>query len=79
MPALPSDALAERVLELEIKVTFLEKHVEEQDRAMLAHFRQIDELRREIQRLATAQQDSRPNDTPFIDNQSRENEKPPHY
>ncbi|MDR1817291.1 MAG: SlyX family protein [Puniceicoccales bacterium] len=44
----------ERLRELEIKITFLEKHIEEQDRAMLENYRSIETLRREVRRLSEA-------------------------
>jgi uncharacterized coiled-coil protein SlyX len=37
--------------ELEIKITFLEKHVEDQNRAMFEMSRQIDRLERQLARL----------------------------
>ena len=37
--------------ELEIKIAFLEKHVEEQDRAMFEMSRQLDRLERQVIRL----------------------------
>jgi uncharacterized coiled-coil protein SlyX len=38
--------------ELEIKIAFLEKHIEEQDRAMFAMSRQMDRLERQVARLS---------------------------
>ncbi|MDR2844736.1 MAG: SlyX family protein [Puniceicoccales bacterium] len=66
---------ASRVRELEIKVTFLENHVEEQDRAMLEHFRQIERLQREVKRLAGALASRSDDGTDRLP----DNEKPPHY
>jgi uncharacterized coiled-coil protein SlyX len=68
---------AERLRELEIKLTFLEKHIEEQDRAMLGQYRAHEALSREVQRLSTAlknAQADRQDETRLT-----ENERPPHY
>lgn len=43
-----------RLRELEIKAAFLEKHVEEQDRAMLEMSNRIDALERHLRRLNDA-------------------------
>ncbi|MDR0535602.1 MAG: SlyX family protein [Puniceicoccales bacterium] len=67
---------AARARSLEVKLAFLERHVEEQDRVMLDHFRELDRLRREVERLSeiTKAAVARDAGTPAV-----ENEKPPHY
>jgi uncharacterized coiled-coil protein SlyX len=81
--SLPTPTSAERVRELEIKISFLEKHVEEQDRAMLGHFRQIDRLEREVKRLAraiaTANAGHESDITGGSSDRLLDNERPPHY
>lgn len=70
--SMEDDDTAGRLRELEIKVTFLENHVEAQDRVMLEQGRLLDRLTRELQRLRdtalSAKDDALPAD-----------EKPPHY
>lgn len=78
----PAPTPAERVVELEIKVSFLEKHVEEQDRAMLGYFRQLDRLEREVKRLAEAAvtgNAGREGGAAGGADRLWENERPPHY
>jgi uncharacterized coiled-coil protein SlyX len=72
-----NNAAAERIRELEIKTAFLERHVEEQDRAMLDNFRQLERLRKDCERLSDALKTL----AAGRDDSSRlsENEKPPHY
>ncbi|MDR2863300.1 MAG: SlyX family protein [Puniceicoccales bacterium] len=65
--------LASRVRELEIKVTFLEDHVEAQDRAMVGHLRELGQLRRIVDRLAAASAERE--DAGRLG----EDERPPHY
>jgi uncharacterized coiled-coil protein SlyX len=66
---------------LEIKISFLEKHVEEQDRAMLGYFRQIERLEREVKRLAEAAATGSLRRESGATGEDRlwENERPPHY
>lgn len=60
--------------ELEIKIGFLERHVEEQDKVILAMRKELGELRREIKRLegkfGSIQSDN---------GELKTDEKPPHY
>ena len=61
--------------ELEIKITFLEKHIEEQDRAMFEMSRQMDRLERELARLSELVKGSAGSSGPA----SPADERPPHY
>lgn len=62
------------IQELQIKQTYLERHVEEQDRVILALQSEIDKLRRELSRLEDKIPSARSDgaDLPA-------DEKPPHY
>lgn len=63
--------------ELEIKISFLEKHVGEQDRAMMALSNQLAALERQVKRLADsvkAGAESGPSGAG-----SSPDERPPHY
>ncbi|MDR2983168.1 MAG: SlyX family protein [Puniceicoccales bacterium] len=64
--------LVARVRELEIKISFLENHVEAQDREMLEQSRQFDLLKAEVKRLRELSSDQGSEGFPA-------NEKPPHY
>jgi uncharacterized coiled-coil protein SlyX len=77
----PDPTPAGRILELEIKLSFLEKHVEEQDRAMLSYYRQIERLEREVKRLAetVATGGARRESGATGEDRLWENERPPHY
>lgn len=67
-----------RVHELEIKITFLERRLEEQEAAMLEHFRQLERLQREMRRL-TKFCSSMAEVQDASGSRLLENEKPPHY
>lgn len=65
------------IAELEIKIAFLEKHIEGQDRAMMEMSRQLDRLQRAFEKLSQTVKnvaDSGPSGpaSPF-------DERPPHY
>ena len=63
--------------ELEIKIAFLEKHIEEQDRAMFDMSRQMDRLERQVTRLTElvkGNADAGPSGPA-----SPADERPPHY
>mgnify|MGYP000979477298 CR=1 FL=1 len=64
------DDTAARIRELEIKVTFLENHIEAQDRVMLEQGQHIGKILQELKRLrdAAAGENAFPAD-----------ERPPHY
>ncbi len=68
----PGMADDERVRELEIKVAFLERHVEEQDRVMHGLAKDLDRLRGEVKRLSERMTSGPGEDAPA-------NERPPHY
>ena len=66
-----SDDTDARIRELEIKVTFLENHIEAQDRVMLEQGQHIGKIRPELTRqrdASTTGEDTFPAD-----------ERPPHY
>lgn len=66
-----------RIHELEIKISFLEKHVEGQDRAMMELSNQLAALERQVKRLAEsvkAGSESGPAGAG-----SSPDERPPHY
>ena len=63
--------------ELEIKIAFLERHVEEQDRAMYEMSRQMERLERQVTRLTElvkAKTEAGPSGLA-----SPADERPPHY
>ena len=64
--------------ELEIKIAFLEKHIEEQDRAMFDMSRQIDRLERQIIRLTEIVKGGGAETGPSGP-ASPADERPPHY
>ncbi|MCH6255813.1 SlyX family protein [Puniceicoccaceae bacterium K14] len=61
--------------ELETKIAFIERHIEEQDRVILKLQQHVDTLEARLKKLEDAQEDS--------DNQMQqtglEDERPPHY
>ncbi|MDQ8182363.1 SlyX family protein [Pelagicoccus sp. SDUM812005] len=62
-----------QIQDLQIKQTFLERHIEEQDRVIYAMQAELGKLAKEIQNLkARADSNSDGDDMPA-------NEKPPHY
>lgn len=63
--------------ELEIKIAYLEKHVEEQDRAMFDMSRQIDRLERQVIRLTELVKGG--TETGPSGPASPADERPPHY
>ena len=63
---------AERIRELEIKLTFLEKHVQEQDSVVYAQEKRIATLEKAARDLYARTAEGSPEDAPA-------NEKPPHY
>ena len=62
----------ERLLRLEEKVAYLERHVTAQDRAMLELTEELDALRRELRRLREGR--GEPGSAPVS-----ADERPPHY
>lgn len=62
------------IQELQIKQTYLERHVEEQDRVIYALRSELDKLKQEIARLGERVKDSREGTTNLP-----ADEKPPHY
>ena len=62
----------ERLLRLEEKIAYLERHVTAQDRAMLELTEELDALRRELRRVREARADAGPAPEPA-------DERPPHY
>ena len=60
-----------RIRELEIKVTFLENHIEAQDREMLAQSQRLDKILQELKRLRDASATG--------ENTFPADERPPHY
>lgn len=62
----------ERLLRLEEKIAYLERHVTAQDRAMLELTEELDALRRELRRLREARTDAGAAPEPA-------DERPPHY
>ncbi len=68
--------MSENIQRLEEKIAFLERHVSEQDKAMLAFSDELGRLRREIKALRDRAAPSAPRggeDDPDRD------ERPPHY
>lgn len=59
--------------ELETKIAFLERHVEEQDRIILSLRQKLDALEEGFKQLKSGLQDSRDSDDSIPD------ERPPHY
>ncbi len=62
----------ERLLRLEEKIAYLERHVTAQDRAMLELTEELDALRRELRRVREARADAGASPEPA-------DERPPHY
>lgn len=62
----------ERLLRLEEKIAYLERHVTAQDRAMLELTEELDALRRELRRVREARADAGTAPEPA-------DERPPHY
>ena len=69
---------AERIAELEIKISYLEKHVEGQDRAMMDMTRQLDRLQRGFDRLSETVKNLG-GDSGVNGSGSSADERPPHY
>lgn len=72
-PAPPADRLPERITELEMLLTHLQRSVQDLDKVILDHQKQIDGLRGELSRIVTAldrltEMTAEPRD-----------ERPPHY
>ncbi len=62
-----------QIQDLQIKQTFLERHIEEQDRVIYSMQSDLEKLREEVERLKQrTDENSGGNDMPA-------NEKPPHY
>ena len=71
-----SRIMSDRLADLEIKLTFLERHVGAQDKAMLELHEEVARLRKEIAGLRTRVASGTPaDDTPL----SADDERPPHY
>jgi len=71
---------ADRIAELEIKIAFLEKHLEGQDRAMMELTRDLDRLRRTVDRLAETVKNAGDSGAPGTSGPlSPFDERPPHY
>lgn len=66
-------AKPEDIQRLEEKIAYLERHVGEQDKAMLEMARQLDLLRREMGLMRERLTETKVPDAPVQD------EKPPHY
>jgi SlyX protein len=62
----------ERLLRLEEKIAYLERHVTAQDRAMLELTEELDAFRREVRRLREARAEAGSAPEPA-------EERPPHY
>ncbi len=62
----------ERLLRLEEKIAYLERHVTAQDRAMLELTEELDAFRREVRRLRDARAEAGSAPEPA-------EERPPHY
>ena len=72
-PLFPFNMSDLQIQDLQIKQTFLERHIEEQDRVIYAMQTEIEKLRKDIETLKQrADSSSDGNDMPA-------NEKPPHY
>ena len=68
--------MSDRLADLEIKLTFLERHVGAQDKAMLELHEEVARLRKEIAGLRTRVASGTPaDDTPL----PSDDERPPHY
>lgn len=67
----------DRLQELEIKISYLEKHVEGQDRAMMELSNQIVALERQVKRLAESVKNASANGPSGPS--SPADERPPHY
>ena len=67
----------ERIQRLEEKIAYLERHVTEQDRAMLKIVEQVEALRRELK--AFRERDVSGRGSPAEDVQDLSDERPPHY
>jgi uncharacterized coiled-coil protein SlyX len=78
MKTLPVEECEARVRELEIKLTFLERRLEEQDAAALVYYRQLERLEREMLRFAKLFA-SMADAQEAAGSRLLENEKPPHY
>lgn len=64
--------------ELEIKISFLEKHIEGQDRAMMELSNQLAALERQVKRLAESVKNTAASG-PGVSGGSPADERPPHY
>ena len=73
---MPRAPLNESIKRLEEKVAYLERHVTEQDRAMLELVEQVDALRRELKALRDGSESGR--ERREGDDDSAD-ERPPHY
>jgi SlyX protein len=69
--------LNERIQRLEEKIAYLERHVTEQDRAMLELIERIEALRRELKTIR--EHEVRGRGSEKDDNQDLSDERPPHY
>ena len=67
--------MSERIQRLEEKIAYLERHVTEQDRAMLEFSDELGRLRREIKAL----RERAAGDAPRGDGETTPEERPPHY
>jgi SlyX protein len=67
----------ERIKRLEEKLVFLERHVGEQDRAMLELAEELATLRREVRRLREQRQEAAGGGAG--ENEPEAGERPPHY
>lgn len=67
----------DRLHELEIKISFLEKHTEGQDRAMMEMSNQLAALERQVKRLAESVKNSAASGPGS--SASPADERPPHY
>ncbi|EDY80618.1 SlyX superfamily [Verrucomicrobiia bacterium DG1235] len=63
------------IQDLQIKQTFLERHIEEQDRVLYAMQNQIDKLQRKIEQMETRLDSSTNSDNASMP----ADERPPHY
>ena len=66
----------ERIQRLEEKIAYLERHVAEQDKAMLELVEDAVRLRREVQALRDRLESGGPGDSPV---RTPLEERPPHY
>ena len=67
----------ERIQRLEEKIAYLERHVTEQDRAMLELVEQVEALRRELKALCERPVSGRGAHEDHVDD--GQDERPPHY